>query len=253
MIKIPAKILCSVAGVILGAGAVTVVVGSNAALNQASVSSTHESTVTSESSSAAPSSEALSSVVESSSSAVRSSSSVAPSSKAESKSNLDSETESAVSKIHTETKKSVSTIKKATSEAVKEVKKAVSEASSAPVSSEPAHKVSFDDTNKMYGNTDYKKRDGTYSTWDIECESSLSLVDEANKTVIINYCGHFDGNWEDVSELKSYGFTLKNASGQDVDFEQEDFCRMKIPYTNLSDVSTLYFTYKDQAIKISVS
>lgn len=246
MVKIPTKAIFALAGIFIGGVGATVIVNAGAAqraINSANEESSETtSVIESEISSEPESSSALESIVDSS----------APETSSEPVSSeptaIESETQSAVSTIHEATDSGVSQIQEAASQAVQEVKQAMSE----PTSSETRPTIHFEN-NKMTGNTSYKKHDGTYATWDIECETSLSLVDDANKTLIINYCGRFDGKWEDVAELKAYGFKLKNASGEDVDFEQEDFCRLKVPYTDLSDVSELYLTYGDQSIKITVS
>ena len=268
--KIPTKLLYSMVGLIGGCTVTTILVTSNAAMNTKTVQADSESLVTSESSyvmelssnqvsSNIASSKISSNVNTEKSSNITSkisqpvSSNIVSSitSNQSNQSTIQSATESAVSKIHSETEKSVSKIQETASSAVEEVKSAVSE-SVQNTSSTQTHKV-ICDTNKISGLSYTVGKDGKHSTWDIRCENSMSLVDEENKTVIINYNGHFDGRWENVSELKAYGFTVKDANGNEIDFEQEDFCRMKVPYDDLSDVSTLYLCYEDQSIKISVT
>lgn len=91
------------------------------------------------------------------------------------------------------------------------------------------------------------------SYWKIGLENWLSQVDETNNLVIINYGGNFEGNWQDAENLKSFGFLIKDKNGKEINYGSFDFCRLKIPYSNLTDVSEMYFCYEDQKIKITVS
>lgn len=232
MLKISSKVIYSTIGVVAGCALTIGLVTTNAANGSYPSESSEPSTSASEISSVASSEDPVSSLIESSS---EPSSTPEPSSKTE----IEAQTESAVSKIQKTTDDGVSKIEEATSKAVQEVKQAVSEASSAPV-----HKITSDKS-KLISTDD--------TVWNVRCNTSMSFVDETNKIIVIGYFGHFAGDWEDAAQLKSKGFTIKNSSGSEINYEPYDSCRMKVPYENLSDVSELYFTYQDQSIKITVS
>jgi hypothetical protein len=89
--------------------------------------------------------------------------------------------------------------------------------------------------------------------WKIGMDNCLSYVDEENRFVIINYGGNFAGDWGDSINLKSFGFSLKNSIGKEIDYDTFDYCRLKINYDNISDISEIYFCYENQKIKIMIS
>lgn len=236
MLKISGKIIYSVIGVVAGCALTVGLVTTNAARGSYLVESSEpsgSSETASVISSAGPSSEEpISSLAESSTP-----SSVAP---ASSKTEIEKQTDSGVSRIQKATDSGVSKIQEATSKAVQEVQKAVSETSSAP-----AHKITGDKS-RLTGET-------SVTPWNVRLNDSMSFVDETNKIVVLGYFGHFGGDWEDAAQLKEYGFSVKNASGSELDYEPYDSCRLKVPYADLSGVSELYLCYNDQSIKITVS
>ena len=87
---------------------------------------------------------------------------------------------------------------------------------------------------------------------DLMCEGYLSNVDETNKSVLISYIGHFNEDCQSADGLKSVGLILKNINGNEINFESCEFCKFKIPYKYISDLSELHLTYKDQSIKITI-
>lgn len=89
--------------------------------------------------------------------------------------------------------------------------------------------------------------------WKIALESCLSFVDESGKFAVINYGGNFGGEWEKAEKLKEFGFYMQDANGNNLNFETYDYCRMKIPFSNISDITEMHFHYKDQEIKTTIS
>jgi hypothetical protein len=90
----------------------------------------------------------------------------------------------------------------------------------------------------------------------IKVLQSFFSEDESEKFVAFGYGGCLGGNSDlkTVDGLKKMGFKLLDANGKSVDFtDYRGWMWIKVPYTNLSDISTLYLTYQDQKITITIN
>lgn len=78
---------------------------------------------------------------------------------------------------------------------------------------------------------------------------------EADGFVAFGYGGHYDDDsLNTVDGLKQAGFKLLNAKGEEIPFtDYKGMTWIKVPFTRLSDISTMYLTYKDQKITITIS
>jgi hypothetical protein len=90
----------------------------------------------------------------------------------------------------------------------------------------------------------------------IKVLQSFFPENESEKFVAFGYGGYLGGNSDlkTVDGLKKMGFKLLDANGKSVDFtDYRGWMWIKVPYTNLSDISTLYLTYQDQKITITIN
>lgn len=146
----------------------------------------------------------------------------------------------------------VSAIQKATDDGISEINNATSSAISAV---KDATNGSSKGSTSQVKNV---KSDGTIikfqetKGYPSDISVSTCYVDEKNKYMLCTYGGHF---WNDYngSTIKSKGLVIKDKNGNDMNFTDGGDTSIKIPYTNLSDISTLYFCLAGQQIQITVT
>lgn len=228
MIKLSDKIISSIVGVVIAAGTITV-----------AATSTQPKAVSAEASSVA--SEAVSSTVPSSSIASSSpvvSSKTEVSNVADGVDAIQKATDEGVEKIHSEADK-----------AVKQVQDNAPKASTHKLTA--TGKIAISST----GSTDESKSSAPEEAWIKVIQSSFQ-ENETEKFVVIGYAGYL-GEISDLKTaegLKKMGFEILDANGKSLDFtDYRNSMRIKVPYTNLSDISTLYLSYQGQKITITIS
>jgi len=173
-------------------------------------------------------------------------------------SQIPSKEETAVSagidEIQKATDDGVSKIEDATSSAVAIVKQA---ASSAPVSSKSVPTVRLPKSLLGFNVNEKGQAEHVVVGESRDHGPFLKLysdgIDTTNKVISIRYVEGFLKGYETVDKLKSLGVSIKDASGKNVDFLQNGDENFKITYTDIANVSTLYFCLADQQIKITVT
>jgi hypothetical protein len=141
-------------------------------------------------------------------------------------------TDNAVSRINAAADSAVSRVSEAADEAVSKIQSVV------PASTEQKPTITVEKKKISW----VEKMDGANTDCDITYVGAK--LNEANKTIGIDYAGHFYYTEPDV--------VIKNANG-DVLSGVKSFCKIAIPYNDISDISTLYFCCHDQKIKITVT
>jgi hypothetical protein len=234
MIKLSSKIVSSIVGVVAAAGLITATAATSQPKEAVSVAAS--SAVSSTASSAV--SEAAGSIVASSAPTVSSKTEV--SSVEDGIDAIKKATDEGIEKIHNEADKAV---KQVQGNAPKTVTHKLTATGKITISS--AGESSANDSAAS------KPQAG----W-IKVLQSFFPEDESEKFVAFGYGGCLGGNSDlkTVDGLKKMGFKLLDANGKSVDFtDYRGWMWIKVPYTNLSDISTLYLTYQDQKITITIN
>lgn len=138
-----------------------------------------------------------------------------------------------VSKIQKATDDGVSKIKSVTSQAVEQVQQATSSSESKPIAKAATNTIKID-------SNEFKT----------EIHLGSCYVSTTSKTLYIGY-GYNSGDYS-PTVLKSKGLEIKSANGN-MNYLTDDKAGIKVPYTNLSDISELYFCLAGQQIKITVT
>jgi hypothetical protein len=230
MMKLSNKAISAIVGVAVVAGTIGAAAAvSNGIVAQKAASSTAMSSTT------------VSSTMPSSAPAISSSAAVSSTASVSSKGTV-STVADGIDAIQKATDEGVNKIHEETSKAVSQIKEKV------PVK----HKFSASGKIKWPVEVPYLKGENNFLSLSPESCS----VKNNSKIVMLEYWGSFPGYEEKLDTadgLKHIGFKLLDAKRNEIPFCGDSFLKIKVPYTNLSDVSTMYLVYKDQKITITIS
>ena len=78
-------------------------------------------------------------------------------------------------------------------------------------------------------------------------------VDTTNKIIKLAIIGEEKQGFASAEGLKSRGVVIKDKVGNNVDYLDNGYRGLKIPYTDITAYSTLYLSFAGQTITITVS
>ena len=170
-------------------------------------------------------------------------------------------TDEGVSRIKEETSKAIQTIQNNTPSSPS----SNNSSSNAPTDSKPTTDSTPINPLKSYnittsGNINITKQfKGKSQTDCLTMPNRKNAGSVSDGFVVLTYqlSGNMDSSNENnfctVDGLKSEGFTVLDVNSKTVNFEGCNGTQIKIPFTSISDVSTLYLVYQGQKITINIS